>query len=1597
MFTITKSGSTALDATVDYQTQNDTAVAPGDYTALPVTSVTFAPGETTKQVTVLVNGDTTYETDETFFVQLSNPVSATISDATGIGTILNDDAQPSFAIDDVSHSEGNSGTTEYVFTITKSGNTALDATVDYQTQNDTAVAPVDYTALPVTSVTFAPGETIKQVTVLVNGDTTYEADETFFVQLSNAVGATISDATGVGTILNDDAQPSFAIDDVIHSEGNSGTTEYVFTITKSGNTAFDATVDYQTQDVSAVAPGDYTALPVTSVTFAPGETTKQVTVLVNGDTTYEADETFRVQLSNSVGATISNAIGTGTILNDDAQPSFAIDDVSHSEGNSGTTEYVFTITKSGPTALDATVQYQTQDVSAVAPGDYTALALTSVTFGPAETTKQVTVLVNGDATYEADETFLVQLSNPVGATISDATGTGTILNDDAQPSFAIDDVSHSEGDSGTTEYVFTITKTGSTAFDATVDYQTQNDTAVAPGDYTALPQTSVTFAPGETTKQVTVLVNGDTTYETDETFFVQLSNAVSATISDGTGVGTILNDDGQPSFAIDDVSHSEGNSGTTEYVFTISKSGTTALDATVQYQTQNGSAVAPGDYTALALTSVTFAPAETSKQVTVLVNGDTTYEADETFFVQLSNPVGATISDASGTGTILNDDGQPSFAIDNVTQNEGNSGTTEFIFTVTKSGDTALSATVDYATVDGTAVAPEDYNAIPGDTFVRDTMTGSDGTDLTAHTGETGATWAKVAGTTGSIKLTSNRCKGDSGVVSLYYASGDPASAEYDVEADLYKVSNTDYAGVGGRVSTTEETGYFVWATPGGEWHLVQMLAGVATDLGSYAQALADGTTYHVTLEIRDATKKVFIDGVERISSTDNTITAAGKPAIRYINSDWGLGTTGKALDNFVATNFSATPGPAPTLTFGPGETTKQIIVLVNGDTTFEPNEIFTVHLSNPSGATISGADGTGTIVNDDAPPGFSINDVSHSEGNSGTTSYVFTVTKTGTTALDSSVDFEVQDGTATLTDHDFQASSGTLNFGANETIKQITVLVNGDTTYEANETFIVHLSNAVGVTIGDADGIGTIVNDDAQPSFAIDDVSHSEGNSGTTEYVFTISKTGTTGLDATVEYQTQNVTAVAPGDYTAIPLTSVTFLPGETTKTVTVLVNGDTTYEADETFRVQLSNAVGATISNAIGTGTILNDDAQPSFAIDDVSHNEGNSGTTEYLFTITKSGNTAFDATVSYQTQDVTAVAPGDYAALALTSVTFLPGETTKTVTVLVNGDTTYEADETFRVQLSNAVGATISNGIGTGTILNDDAQPSFAIDDLSHNEGNSGTTEYLFTITKTGNTAFDATVSYQTQDVTAVAPGDYASLPLTSVTFLPGETTKTVAVLVNGDTTYEADETFRVQLSNAVGATISNAIGTGTILNDDAQPSFAIDDVSHNEGNSGTTEYLFTISKTGTTALDATVSYQTQDVTAVAPGDYAALALTSVTFLPGETTKTVTVLVNGDTTYEADETFRVQLSNAVGATISNAIGTGTILNDDAQPSFAIDDVSHNEGNSGTTEVSVYDHQEWEHGLRCDGVLPDARRHRGSAWGLCSVGANKRNIPAG
>jgi Calx-beta domain len=246
---------------------------------------------------------------------------------------------------------------------------------------------------------------------------------------------------------------------------------------------------------------------------------------------------------------------------------------------------------------------------------------------------------------------------------------------------------------------------------------------------------------------------------------------------------------------------------------------------------------------------------------------------------------------------------------------------------------------------------------------------------------------------------------------------------------------------------------------------------------------------------------------------------------------------------------------------------------------TVESNENFLVNLSNASNATIADSQGSGIILNDDTPPvvpAISIDDVTHTEGNSGTTAYTFTVSLDQATTNTVTVDFSTANGSATIADADYRAASGSLTFNPGETSHTITILVNGDVTVESNENFLVNLSNAANATIADGQGSGIILNDDAAPvtpAISINDVKQAEGDSGTTAFTFTVSLDQATTNTVTVDYNSTDGTAtLADNDY-QLASGTLTFNPGETSHTITVLVNGDTTFEPDENFFINLSN----------------------------------------------------------------------------------------------------------------------------------------------------------------------------------------------------------------------------------------------------------------------------------------------------------------------------------------------------------------------------------------------------------------------------------------
>ncbi len=459
---------------------------------------------------------------------------------------------PTLNINDVSQAETNAGTTTFTFTVSLTapagpGGVTFDiATADGTAQDGNPLGEDDdYVAQSLTGQTIPAGSSTYAFNVTVNGDTDIEPNETFFVNVTNIVGATAGDTQGTGTIENDDSA-TLNIDDVSLVEGPSGTTTFTFTVSLNipagpGGVTFDI----GTQDNTAtVADNDYVANSLNGQTIAAGNTTYTFDVTVNGDNNIEPTETFFVNVTNITGAAAGDTQGVGTIITD--EPLLSVDDVTQAETNAGTTTFAFTVSLDIPAPPGGvTFDIATSPGTATAGTDYVHQALTGQTITAGNTTYVFNVTVNGDAIFESNETFFVDVTNvSAGVGVADGQGLGTITNDDPAPAFTIADVAMVEGDAGTQTMTFTVALSGTREVSIDVDVETADSSAtVADNDYVA-NSTTLTFGPGDATQTFDVTINGDTSPEGNEQFFVNLSNAtLGATISDTQALGIIRMDD----------------------------------------------------------------------------------------------------------------------------------------------------------------------------------------------------------------------------------------------------------------------------------------------------------------------------------------------------------------------------------------------------------------------------------------------------------------------------------------------------------------------------------------------------------------------------------------------------------------------------------------------------------------------------------------------------------------------------------------------------------------------------------------------------------------------------------------------------------------------------------------------------------------------------------------------------------------------------------------------------------------------------------------------------------------------------------------------
>jgi subtilisin family serine protease/subtilisin-like proprotein convertase family protein len=1126
------------------------------------------------------------------------------------------------------------------------------------------------------------------------------------------------------------------------------------------------------------------------------------------------------------------------------------------------------------------------------------------------------------------------------------------------PQLSVGDVTIVEGDAGTANAVFTVSLSNPVGDEVTVGYATADGTAMAGSDYGPASGTLV-FAPGDTSKTVVVPIAGDTQDEADETLLFNLSNPVNATLADSQAIATILNDESR--LSIDDVTLVEGNSGQRTALFMVSLSAPSSHAITVNFATADGTAAAPSDYVAAAGT-LAFAPGQTSQTIGVTVKGDAQNEASDTFFVNLSGAANALLDDAQGLGTIANDDPLPAISVTDPSVTEGDAGTKNLNFTVSLAPASGRVVTVDYATLAGTATAGSDFQPAsgtltfnPGQTsktvsivLVGDTTPEPDETVLVGMANPSGAILLDVQGTgtilNDDVSLSigdASVSEGDSGLATVSFPVALSAAAAHEIRVDFDTANGTAAAG-SDYVATS---GTLVFA-PGQTAAAIEVL--VIGDVRNEA----DET---VLVNLSGASGAIVADAQGAATILDDDPL----PVLSIAPASIAEGSNGSAVLSFVVTlsapsgrsvtvqyttaDGSATAGSdytarSGTLTFFAGVTQQTVNVSLAGDAIPEADETLSLVLTSPTWATIGGRPGTGTILDDD---NLSISDAVVSEGDAGLAQAVFTLSLATPLDHEIRVDYATSGGTASAA-ADYVNTSGTLVVAPGQTTATISVPVIGDRRDEPDETILLDLSNAIGFHLADPQLVATIADDDLPPEITATAATIGEGNSGTRTLAFTLKLSEASGKTVTIPYATADGTATAGSDY--VPRSgNFNFLPGSTSITVNVTVNADTLAEGHETVLMDLGPATNGTLATSQLVGTIADDDPLPLVSIADAKTTEGNSGSRTLSFTVTLSAASATNVVVPYAASSLTATAGSDFTA-ASGSVTFTPGQVTRTFLVPLVTDTAAEPDETFLVTLGSPTGAAILDGEAIGTIQNDDT--SLRISDAAVTEGNDGQTLAMFTVTLSAAVGFEVQAAWSVANGTAAAGSDYLDAD-GLVSFAPGQTSRTISVTTLGDRRDEVDETFNVNLASPQHAIIADTQGVGTILDDDAPPVLSIDAASIAEGNSGTKHLVFNVVLSEASGRSVTVQYATSPGTATAGGDYQTRS-GSVTILAGRLTQTITVPILGDMAGELDETLVVSLSSPVGAVLGASQATGTILDDD---NLSISQPTVVEGHAGQT----------------------------------------------
>ncbi|MDA9212550.1 hypothetical protein N9O84_02430, partial [Gammaproteobacteria bacterium] len=1508
---------------LNYSTSDDTAEASSDYTASTGT-ITFAPSETTKSISLDIIDDDIFEVDETFNVNFTlgaTSLGNLVNDTASI-TISDDDDAPVFGIAGANVKEED-GTAS--ITITKTNPVQMDITVNYATADGTALAGLDYVDVN-DSVTFAANETQKTISISIIEDSLDEDEESFSVSLTGASQGAVQEAESAAIVSiedNDDA-PSISISANNNLLENESLEITVALAEPSGKTV---SLDLQSSDGQAIAGQDYNQINQT-VTFAPGETSKSVTLSLIDDEIDEPVELFNVTAINIVNAVIASSDsapnGVLSVLiedNDDAPTLNIAADFSVSE-NAGSAVLEYTL--SGASGKTVSFNYATDSNA----NDASLFGSSSgvISFAPGETTKSLEITLNDNNLFSgSDATFTVDISDVTNATASDSSTTVTINEDETKPTISIADVTVNEGGVAT----LTITQSGRTSADTTFLYRANDGSAdLAMGDdyRVASDLQEVSIPSGLLVGSFNINTFDDAIYEGNENFFIEIYETSTPNLVDiGSGLiaeVTIIDNDPLPSITIAESvsSRTEGQG----LSLNFSKSGATALEVTFDLQISLIDAEAD-DYEVVT-SQVTISPIETNLTKEVLrAIDDLADEDDEKLLISISNLQNAELgSITSQTLTIVDNDSAPVLTLSNqgdISSIEGDSAILEFVLSAASEKPVSFT----YTTVSGTAVSGKEFefasnevNIPAGETSVSvqintldDSVDELENKELTVEISS--LTNATASFTQIPITVIDNDNAPTLNTTFTDVDEGGSVSLNFELSAATEKVVSFDVASSSGTaISGTDfnALSQSVTINPGStsarislstnDDNLDEVDESINIILSNLLNVLGESqTSYSLNILDNDDAPVLSFSGKdfnENVGSF-NVVFSVSEVSSKDISFD-----VNTVADTATDGDYSAV---SKTLSIPAGSLSVTQSFAIIDDESDEDNESFNVVVSNLQNVAAANTSAIFNIIDNDGAPNIIVNDEREIEG--GNPEIIIELSNAS--EIDVSVDYVTQDGTAKA-GTDYVAASGTIVISAGDTEGVITLTTIDDILDEDNKAFTLALSNPQNAELYKSSISIEVKDNDATPSVSSSNQVNQEGE--TVAITFALSEKS--GRDISFNYATNNGTALSGTDYVASN-GSITFAAGEFVKIINIVTIDDVIDEDRENFTVALTNAVNVVLGTSLIQVALDDNDDEPTALIAGSTAKESDPANA-IISLSAASGKTII---VDYSANESnSAKAISDFIPVA-SSVTFAPGETQKTISIDLVDDFVKEPSESFVVQLGGATNAIIgSNSSADITIEDDDLPPTISISDSSALE-DAGLVN--LTLALSNPSSESVSVDLATSNGTALDNLDYSSYSANLV-FSPGETSKSISIAVLADTLDEFDETFIVALSNATNASIADASALVSIIDSDVAPSLSfIAPTSVNEGENA--QYQATLSNIS--AKDISLDYQ---IAGVSANDVNTTA--GVINIPAGTQSTSLVIsALEDNLIEANETIELSLSNAENVVIDSSIYTTELIN--------------------------------------------------------------------